>query len=237
MTYREIDYYRLGRTARFSLKQLQTFKNNCRGNPGVIESWLSKSKKNNDNSCALYALQDIPSKRIKIGHSQNITVRLQSAFTFVAEPKNLILVGLFPCQENRVKDVERAFHRWLREYRLHGEWFLPSLVVIEFVQTNMSHAIGSIRPKLVLHPEHDSTNESPEHQLTLPCKTDNQPLNQELLTIDETINHLQVGTGRFQRKIRPFLSEYHTGKTTTGKPIIKFAKIEIDNWKQKTEKR
>lgn len=65
---------------------------------------------------------------IKIGSTKNLPVRLRSLCTM--SPVPLKLLGIME------GDAEDRCHFRLGAFRLHGEWFAPSPVVLEFIREN-----------------------------------------------------------------------------------------------------
>jgi hypothetical protein len=67
---------------------------------------------------------------IKIGSTNNLVVRLRTLCAM--SPVPLKLLRIVP------SDVEEACHVRFGAFRLHGEWFAPSIVILEFIR---EHAI------------------------------------------------------------------------------------------------
>lgn len=75
-----------------------------------------------------YFVQAGPDGPIKIGSTRNLPVRLRSLS--MMSPIPLKLLGI-------VKgDIEDRCHVRLDAFRVHGEWFLPSPELIEFIRAN-----------------------------------------------------------------------------------------------------
>lgn len=66
---------------------------------------------------------------IKIGSTTNLAVRLRTLWTL--SPVPLKLLGIMYGAQ-----AEKRCHMQLGAYRLHGEWFAPSAVVLDFIRKN-----------------------------------------------------------------------------------------------------
>ena len=75
-----------------------------------------------------YFVQAGPDGPIKIGSTRNLPVRLRSLATM--SPIRLRLLGVVE------GDIEDLCHARLGAYRAHGEWFVPSPEVTEFIRAN-----------------------------------------------------------------------------------------------------
>lgn len=78
-----------------------------------------------------YFLQAGDGGPIKIGSTRNLAVRLRTLC--MMSPVPLRLLGVIEGE-----DAEDRCHFRLGAFRLHGEWFAPSPVVIEFIRQNAS---------------------------------------------------------------------------------------------------
>lgn len=78
-----------------------------------------------------YFLQAGDGGPIKIGSTRNLAVRLRTLCTM--SPVPLRLLGVI-----KGEDAEDRCHFRLGAFRLHGEWFAPSPVVLDFIRQNAS---------------------------------------------------------------------------------------------------
>jgi hypothetical protein len=81
-----------------------------------------------------YFLQAGSDGPIKIGWTRNLPVRLRTLSTLCPDP--LRLLGVIR------GDVEDLCHMRLGAYRIHGEWFAPSSVVVDFIRENANGLPG-----------------------------------------------------------------------------------------------
>lgn len=82
-----------------------------------------------------YFLQAGENGPIKIGSTRNLVVRLRTLATIAPLP--LRLLGIMR------GDYEDYCHARLGAFRTHGEWFVPSDAVLEFIRTNAITAAAS----------------------------------------------------------------------------------------------
>ena len=64
---------------------------------------------------------------IKIGCSMNVDKRLSTLQG--SSPINLVLLGVI----HGSYETEKAIHKLLKKHRIHGEWFLPSNLVLHCI--------------------------------------------------------------------------------------------------------
>lgn len=68
-------------------------------------------------------------RRIKIGKSKDPKARMRELQT--GSPYPLDIVGTIRCRDgNHATRLEKELHRYFAEYRMGGEWFKCSLVVL-----------------------------------------------------------------------------------------------------------
>jgi hypothetical protein len=72
---------------------------------------------------------------IKIGWTRNLPARLRTLSTLCPDP--LHILGVIR------GDVEDSCHMRLGAYRIHGEWFAPSSVVLDFIRENANCLPGN----------------------------------------------------------------------------------------------
>lgn len=84
-----------------------------------------------------YFIQAGKNGPIKIGATRNLVVRLRTLATM--SPIPLTLLGVMK------GDHEEGCHLRLGAFRIHGEWFVPSATVLDFIREN---AITAPRPGL-----------------------------------------------------------------------------------------
>jgi hypothetical protein len=77
----------------------------------------------------VYFLQAGDDGPIKIGSTKNLLVRLRTLYAM--SPVPLKLLGIM-----KGEDAEQQCHIRLEAFRLHGEWFAPSPVVLDFIREN-----------------------------------------------------------------------------------------------------
>jgi len=81
------------------------------------------------NESYTYFLQAGTDGPIKIGATKNLLVRLRAIYTM--SPVPLRLLGVI-----KGNAAEERCHIRLGAFRLHGEWFAPSTVVLDFIRKN-----------------------------------------------------------------------------------------------------
>lgn len=77
-----------------------------------------------------YFVQGQNTRNIKIGKSRNVGDRFCALQTASGEPLKL----LFTIPDN----VEKELHRKFYKHRLHGEWFMPSQPILDFIEEQKS---------------------------------------------------------------------------------------------------
>ena len=93
----------------------------------------SKKRRNRDKylNGRIYFIQQGEDGPIKVGFSTNIKRRMETLQT--ANPYPLFLLGSIPGTEGE----EKALHAMIDSFRMHGEWFAPSSVVLELVSDQL----------------------------------------------------------------------------------------------------
>lgn len=89
----------------------------------------------------VYFVQDCLSKKIKIGYSSDFKRRFQDLSNMNAN--KLYLLGLFPGD----KEDESKLHNKFAVDRTHGEWFNPSVQILNFIKEENKEKRGSKRKK------------------------------------------------------------------------------------------
>lgn len=75
-----------------------------------------------------------PAVAIKIGTTQSVAMRLRYLQT--GSPIPLRVLATHPGSEG----IEQAYHSRFRDYRLHGEWFLPHPNILREIDRLQPHA-------------------------------------------------------------------------------------------------
>ena len=78
----------------------------------------------------VYFIEDIENKRIKIGKSKNPAHRLSQLQ--VSNSNKLKIIGVI---EDNIHLIEQDFHILFSDYRIRGEWFYGSDVLIKFIKS------------------------------------------------------------------------------------------------------
>lgn len=112
------------------------------------------------NSC-VYFIRAGARGPIKIGLAVDVGQRMRSLQT--ASPTLLELIGAIP---GGLK-LEKAIHRRLAEFRLHGEWFKPTLEVRQWAQ--LARIIDGRHPEEIdLETLHDDARQAFKRLRLLP---------------------------------------------------------------------
>ena len=80
----------------------------------ALESGLQKG------FCWVYFIQAIDGGPVKIGRAQDVTARLSELQTASAKKLHVVAKVVGPTE------LEKKFHKMLKEHRIRGEWFQPS---------------------------------------------------------------------------------------------------------------
>ena len=78
----------------------------------------------------VYFIQPVCGGPIKIGWSHDYEERLVSLQAF--SPLILRVIGF--CKSGRCQ--EQMLHHWFSEFRLHGEWFEPHPIILDYIHKN-----------------------------------------------------------------------------------------------------
>lgn len=79
----------------------------------------------------VYFIQSVDSLRIKIGVAKDPVDRLRSLQTGC--PERLELIATIPCAG---VEQERKLHRQFRRDKIHGEWFEPTILLMQWIEDN-----------------------------------------------------------------------------------------------------
>ena len=82
-------------------------------------------------------------QHIKIGHANNVEKRIKIFQT--GNPHNVELIYKFYCGQD-CKKIEAKLHKYLRTYRVNGEWFRSVKLIYSIVDTikmdGINHTLG-----------------------------------------------------------------------------------------------
>lgn len=97
----------------------------------------------------IYFIQHGITGPVKIGHAtKDVRHRLQSLQT--ASPVKLVLLGVMDGDRKREKEVHAVF----AEYRIRGEWFILSKMLLSFIDDNSVKSLcpdGDFDDRIVVH--------------------------------------------------------------------------------------
>jgi hypothetical protein len=145
----------------------------------------------------IYFIQATSDNRIKIGMSDNPTIRLRQLQTGSSSQKPYTILTVLPGGRRREKELHKKF----KEYHSHREWFNPASEILEFIAQETHQEIKVCRVCGAFHLSRPEESDIREHSKM----------------------HKSIRMGGYPYNIREFMKEMAWAILYSDEPTVKIS--------------